>query len=293
MKRLLSSLKKKPKGPRIHFKCRNTQYLDGPERCPVPDDQVKWSTEYPEYSPVPFVAKPVKAQPVWADNPADVAMYDWNGQDAEYMRKSHDGPYLVDPVSNLPLNPVGRTGIVERGLLGRFGPNFAADPVVTRWKRDESGAKIKDPAGTPVLEVVLIKRKDTGEWAIPGGMVEWGDSVSLTLKKEFGEEALNSMDATPAEAQALAEKLDKLFDNGHPIYTGYVDDPRNTDNAWMETTVVNFHDEDGTCFQQFALHAGDDAGQVAWVDISRDLKLYASHYDFIDKTYRIHVGKPL
>ena len=30
-------------------------------------------------------------------------------------------------------NPVGRTGMVGRGLLGRWGPNHAADPLVTRY----------------------------------------------------------------------------------------------------------------------------------------------------------------
>lgn len=29
------------------------------------------------------------------------------------------------------------------------------------------------------------------------------------------------------------------------VYKGYVDDPRNTDNAWMETVAVNFHDDLG------------------------------------------------
>ena len=29
------------------------------------------------------------------------------------------------------------------------------------------------------------------------------------------------------------------------MYAGYVDDPRNTDNAWMETVAVNFHDDAG------------------------------------------------
>ena len=29
-------------------------------------------------------------------------------------------------------NPVGRTGMIGRGLLGRWGPNHAADPIVTR-----------------------------------------------------------------------------------------------------------------------------------------------------------------
>ena len=40
------------------------------------------------------------------------------------------------------------------------------------------------------------------------------------------------------------------------IYKGYVDDPRNTDNAWMETQAMNFHDEDGSSVGAFDLHAG-------------------------------------
>lgn len=35
-----------------------------------------------------------------------------------------------------------------------------------------------------------------------------------------------------------------LWDKGVELYRGYVDDPRNTDNAWIETVVVNFHDND-------------------------------------------------
>ena len=37
------------------------------------------------------------------------------------------------------------------------------------------------------------------------------------------------------------------------VYKGYVDDPRNTDNAWMETVAMNFHDEDGSGFGSFTL----------------------------------------
>ena len=29
------------------------------------------------------------------------------------------------------------------------------------------------------------------------------------------------------------------------LYAGYVDDPRNTDNSWMETVAFNFHDDSG------------------------------------------------
>ena len=37
--------------------------------------------------------------------------------------------------------------------------------------------------------------------------------------------------------------LDELFaaENGRVLYRGYVDDPRNTDHAWMETTAFHFH----------------------------------------------------
>ena len=54
-----------------------------------------------------------------------------------------------------------------RGLLGRWGPNHAVDPIVSRWQRDGKGEKVT-MEGKPVLEFVAIKRKDTGDWAIPG-----------------------------------------------------------------------------------------------------------------------------
>lgn len=64
-------------------------------------------------------------------------------------------------------NPIGRTGMTGRGLLGKWGPNHAADPIVTRWKKDSKGARVV-VNGKPRLEFVAIKRRDTGEWALPG-----------------------------------------------------------------------------------------------------------------------------
>ncbi len=54
-----------------------------------------------------------------------------------------------------------------RGLLGRWGPNHAVDPIVSRWKRGEDGTKMI-ANGKPVLEFVGILRNDTRDWAIPG-----------------------------------------------------------------------------------------------------------------------------
>ena len=58
-----------------------------------------------------------------------------------------------------------------RGLLGRWGPNHAGDPVVTRWAKDQHNGKQK------VLEIVLINRKDNNDLALPGGMVDPGYSL--------------------------------------------------------------------------------------------------------------------
>ena len=40
------------------------------------------------------------------------------------------------------------------------------------------------------------------------------------------------------------------------FYAGYVDDPRNTDNSWMETVAINFHDEDNQVAKEIKLEAG-------------------------------------
>ena len=36
------------------------------------------------------------------------------------------------------------------------------------------------------------------------------------------------------------------YDDFWQVYRGYSDDPRNTDNAWLETLATNYHDEEGT-----------------------------------------------
>ena len=83
---------------------------------------------------------------------------------------------------------------------------------------------------------------------------------------------------------------------------GYVDDPRNTDNAWMETVAFNFHDPSGQevciklvinsvrvlhCYSfevvefistlpyqvgQLPLQAGDDAGAIQWMPLNKEVR---------------------
>ena len=98
-----------------------------------------------EYAPQDFTHDAVKDHPVpdWAD-PEDIADV-IGGLEA---RQTFEGPIAFD-ARGRPLNPRGRTGMTGRGLLGRWGPNHAADLLLTR-----------DHPVTRKLQIVVVQRKD-------------------------------------------------------------------------------------------------------------------------------------
>lgn len=278
--------------PHVHARTSPYQNQNGaPERIKLEDSQLCWKNSLEGYNPTDYHASVLLREPKfpWADvlDPKGI-VFNALDQSCRHDRSSHEGVYLVNE-ANRPMNPRGRCGLSGRGLLGRYGPNHAADPVVTKWKRGTDGKKELNQDGDPILEFVAIQRKDTGDWAIPGGMVDPGENVSVTLKREFGEETMASMELSPEDQEILDKKLTEVFKEGIEIYSGYVDDIRNTDNAWMETVCVNFHDEEGTSFQKFKLAAGDDAGGVAWLPFTKDIQLYSTHAIFIETIYKMRL----
>jgi 8-oxo-dGTP diphosphatase len=43
----------------------------------------------------------------------------------------------------------------------------------------------------PILpdgRIVLVRRRDTGQWSLPGGMVDWGEDIATTARREIAEE---------------------------------------------------------------------------------------------------------
>ena len=64
-----------------------------------------------------------------------------------------------------------------------------------------------------------------------------------------------------------------------------MDDPRNTDNAWLETIAMHFHCS-SELGQLINLRAGDDAAEVQWLEIGDHVeeyrRLYASHKQMVD-----------
>ncbi len=56
----------------------------------------------------------------------------------------------------------------------------------------------------------------------------------------------------------------------------------------METQACNFHDEHSSLVGKFELTGGDDAENARWLDINKDLNLFASHTDFLRAVAEIH-----
>ncbi len=254
----------------FHVKARSQENKTYTQRFAVPDNQVDWNVPYPGYTPVNFTSgsvlanafnlpKPPSAQ--WADgiNPTNI--------NRKYAGRPFSQYYKVETYDRdnngiqYPKNPFGRTGMIGRGLLGQWGGNNAADPLV---------ARINPITGD--FEMLLITRADTGAIAIPGGIVDPGEKVSITAQRELKEET----------------GIDYSFDNAIKIYEGYVDDPRNTDNAWMETAA--FYDMiPESLTTGIKPTAGDDATTAGFKVISDELvdRLYASHSLFVRKALQV------
>ena len=211
-----------------------------------------------------------------------------------------------------------------RGLLGKWGPNHAADPIVTRFhpetgvlqlvanyppsassspNPDPHPSPTPTPTPTPTPNQVAILRADVQRWALPGGMVEAGQGISATIRRDFEAEVGDHDD--PEEKATMSRLLDALFAGidddeglgGHHhlvsrrlaprlVYRGYVDDPRNTDNAWIETSACLFH-----CTEELGATltlkpkegGGSDAAE--WINVSEDeprfSKFMAAHKPWV------------
>lgn len=231
--------------PKLRLLARIDRGIDNLTRAPVDDHEVAWDVPAPHYSP-PYIDIP---------------------RGSSSVRKAGDQPDPADPSkiaaftsitttevrrdeAGRPLNPIGRTGLAGRGMLDKWGETQAADLILSRH----------NPV-TGLMEVAAIQREDTGEWALPGGKVDPGEAPIQTAKREFQEEAGGSgieLDLSDAEL----------------VYAGYVDDSRNTDNAWMATTCFHKHLTSSEA-RAIELVASSDATEARWAPV--DAPFFEGH----------------
>lgn len=59
---------------------------------------------------------------------------------------------------------------------------------------------------------ILVRRSDTGEWAFPGGTLEWGEELRTAIRRELGEEAgVDVLDLGPLVGVYSASWRDPRF----------------------------------------------------------------------------------
>ena len=89
-------------------------------------------------------------------------------------------------------------------------------------------------------------------------------------------------------AASFRGQLERLLEHGKDMYTGYVDDPRNTDNAWQVTRCCHYHIDNADRELARALDRLNEAKTVVpglvWLDMDRVAELR-----YVD-LYAVHRG---
>lgn len=271
-----------------HLVARKEKPAEYPPRGEVPEQTGA------DYKPIYYVSPKVSSGPPWAE-PVDfeaalklraerigLSTESLGTRELARLFPSYETPVFVN---GKPHNPRGVTGITGQGVLGKHGENTAADPIVfRRWVSPQDGHQR--------LQMIAIRRSDNGMWAIPGGMTDFGESVSETLGRELREEALGES-VTQEQAWRFDRCFKELFEEkGTLVYQGVVDDFRNTDTSWMASKVVMVELEDSDAERlgwDMSLVAGDDATQAEWMEVTREnlSRMNANHGEFVAKAVQL------
>ncbi|KAK3262070.1 hypothetical protein CYMTET_29053, partial [Cymbomonas tetramitiformis] len=142
-----------------------------------------------------------------------------------------------------PLNPKGRTGIRGAGLFKEVGPVHSVMYILTRTN-DEGGLEVLLLSGDRETDILRLPAEDEEDaWGLPGkdrlvhlvaANIQQHDSSMPNAAEEQCQPPAGSV---RSRATRWVECLEASA--GECVYEGYLDDTRNTDNAWREVTVIH------------------------------------------------------
>lgn len=153
---------------------------------------------------------------------------------------------LTDPRIGLP------TGV---GFFYRYGPNGTADPIIYRNTHGP-------------LELLLIRRRDNGQWALPGGFEDLTDANTIeTALRETTEEAGLSVPLIGVEQIHQSTPIGR----------------RATIHAWTSNSAFLIHGNQEYLYDVTPV-AGDDAIDVGWFtqEAMQRLEMFDDHPMYIE-----------
>jgi 8-oxo-dGTP diphosphatase len=138
------------------------------------------------------------------------------------------------------------------------GPHLTADAVVVRGN-----------------EIALVRRKKGGQWALPGGFLDQGETFAACALREFDEEAGVDLKAV----QGLIKTIHR------PIAFDAIErDPRSRIISGAVLITLS------AALERPVLIAGDDADAAEWFAWDAIPALYADHNSIIEVLDATYLG---
>ncbi|CAH8575757.1 unnamed protein product, partial [Dicrocoelium dendriticum] len=182
------------------------------------------------------------------DFQAAIAQRLWHPMGSAYIPDpAHLSP---DPVTLMPRNPGGCTGVTGKGYLPAWGPNSAIIMILTRQKTSSKAGK---KSHTALKHLECAVHENPLGTQLPWFLVQHpqgcaGDSCYQTMVDLLVNKRMEEIKAEQPERSAIYEDALGAYHAATitKIFHGYLNDMINTDNAWIEPVVVRIHFENQT-----------------------------------------------
>uniref|UniRef100_A0A8C8BJX3 Transient receptor potential cation channel subfamily M member 2 n=1 Tax=Otus sunia TaxID=257818 RepID=A0A8C8BJX3_9STRI len=238
-------------------------------RFPVPDEKVPW-----EVGAVTLGSgagrEGHRADPDGSrKRKRSLLKINYNTMDGLIDRQSFHGLYTVETgTCQNPLLPIQRGNLSVCWAGGSCVWLRHNRGLSHSWRRNLDGSIIRKSL-KKMLEVLVAQYPLSDVWALPGGSLEPGETLPLKLKWILRRE--------------FWPQFQTLLKQGTEIHKGYLDDPRNTDNAWVETVAVSVHFDNQNDVEMKRLNSHVHDLCIRWQVLDKRIPLHANHKDLLHK----------